>query len=553
MSFGNNIVFLLRFALVAIIFGVCWGVSFAQTSSDVAPQTFARIDETHESKSTQSVTDSDRVLVTNESADTSKTKEKNYSEKRNAEIVFDEYQQRLEDLAKKCDELSMPLEAKVTRSLIYPDNTEIFTIPLLPVQETLRKLPADANKNQRFWFSALNRLRGQYSDEIYSFAEYFGDKKRGYDVVACVLTTLFVNPDHTKARHFFNYTLQDGVWRSRWELQQLEKGLVETPEFGWLPAENVDRYRNGERFYKRQWISSQEEEKRILASASGWRVDTEHFSILSRVSLERGVEIGRLLEAYYQAWSRLFFRMIASETQWSSQLYLNTEIVTKRHKIIIYRNREEYLRELKKHDSNVSLSVGGYFPNLRCTFVYEPSKDDNFDLLPLLFHETTHQLFEECSTSSQGRFKVDFQSRAKVSNFWVVEGVAVYAETFKVNASKSAATLGGGRNVFRIQCALESLFVDKDYVSLREYAGLSREEFQNRRDIATLYSEAAGLAYFFMHYDNGVYRDAFVTYLYNVYQGIDSRDSLEKVTGKTFEELDREYIDFMQSLYHASK
>ena len=301
MSFGNNIVFLLRFALVAIIFGVCWGVSFAQTSSDVAPQTFARIDETHESKSTQSVTDSDRVLVTNESADTSKTKEKNYSEKRNAEIVFDEYQQRLEDLAKKCDELSMPLEAKVTRSLIYPDNTEIFTIPLLPVQETLRKLPADANKNQRFWFSALNRLRGQYSDEIYSFAEYFGDKKRGYDVVACVLTTLFVNPDHTKARHFFNYTLQDGVWRSRWELQQLEKGLVETPEFGWLPAENVDRYRNGERFYKRQWISSQEEEKRILASASGWRVDTEHFSILSRVSLERGVEIGRLLEAYYQA------------------------------------------------------------------------------------------------------------------------------------------------------------------------------------------------------------------------------------------------------------
>ena len=235
MSFGNNIVFLLRFALVAIIFGVCWGVSFAQTSSDVAPQTFARIDETLGTKSTQSVTDSDRVLVTNESADTSKTKEKNYSEKRSAGIVFDEYQQRLEDLAKKCDELSMPLEAKVTRSLIYPDNTEIFTIPLLPVQETLRKLPADANKNQRFWFSALNRLRGQYSDEIYSFAEYFGDKKRGYDVVACVLTTLFVNPDHTKARHFFNYTLQDGVWSCRqrtWIV--IETGNVFTNASGFL-------------------------------------------------------------------------------------------------------------------------------------------------------------------------------------------------------------------------------------------------------------------------------------------------------------------------------
>ena len=524
----------------------------AQVAGDVVSQESYQLEKTFGSSDTQLIRLTTAYQASDKSDESHEIKEK-ISEKRDVNFVFEEYQRRLEELAQKCDRLKMPLEASITRALIYPDNSETFTVPLLPERETIKKLPEDANKNQHYWFAALNRLRTHYSNEIFSFVEQYGEKKRGYDVVACVLTTLYVNPDHEKARKFFNYTLKEGRWMSRWELQQQEKGLVETPEFGWLPAENVERYEKGERWYKRQWISAKEEEKKILASASGWRIETEHFSILSRASLERGVEIGRLLEAYYQAWSRLFYRVIASETQWNSRLYVNSEIVAKRHKIIIYRNREEYLRELKKHDSNVSLSVGGYFPGLRCTFVYEPSEEDDIDLLPLLFHETTHQLFEECSTSAQNRFKIDFQSRAKTANFWVIEGVAVYAETFKINSSKSVATLGGGKKFFRIQCAFESLFVDEDFIPLREYVGLSREEFQNRRDIATLYSEAAGLTYFFMHYDNGVYRDAFVSYLYQVYQGLDTQDSLEKATGKTFEELENEYVSFMQAIYRASK
>ena len=552
-SISTNItIYCLEFLVVFATLSGSSSLILAQQAGEVDSQGAYQTERTFTSFGSQNPSLAVAFLTSEESNESPEINEKR-SEKRDVTIVFEEYQSRLEELAQKCDRLEMPLEASITRALIYPDNSEIFTVPLLPERETIKNLPEDANKNQNYWFSALKRLRSQYSEEIFSFVEQYAEKKRGYDVVACVLTTLYVNPDHKKARKFFNYTLKEGYWRSGWEVQQLEKGLVDTADFGWLPAEYVERYRNGERWYKRQWISAKEEEKKVLASASGWRIETEHFSILSRASLKRGVEIGRLLEAYYQAWSRLFYRVIASESQWNSRFYVSSEIVTKRHKIIIYRNREEYLRELKKHDSNVSLSVGGYFPNLRCTFVYEPSEEEEVDLLPLLFHETTHQLFEECCTSTQNRFKIDFLSRARSANFWVIEGVAVYAETFKINSSKSAATFGGGKNVFRIQCALESLFVDEDFIPLREYAGLSREEFQNRRDIATLYSEAAGLAYFFMHYDKGVYRDAFVSYLYQVYQGVDTCDSLEKATGKTFEELDNEYIRFMQSIYQPSK
>ncbi len=461
--------------------------------------------------------------------------------------VLSKYHAELEKLASKCDELEMPLEAKITRSLIYKEKPYYFVVPLLTSEIGAKKLPDDATKTQRQWYAKLLRLQAEYSDSTYAIAEQLGRKKRGYDVVAAILTTLFINPDHSKARKFLGYLPKDGQWRTRWQLRQLEKGLVETKEFGWIPEDRVERYESGERYYRNKWMTADEEADLILKSTYGWRVETEHFSILSRVSLERGVEIGKFLEAYYQVWSRLFYRFIASEQQWNSRLYNDSEIVAKRHKVILYQNRKEYLRELKKHDANVVLSDGGYFPTLRCTFVYQPEEEE-FDLFALLAHEATHQLFDECNVTNGSRNRTDFSNRARIANFWAIEGVAVYAETFKVNEKRTSAVLGGYRDSFRVQCAME-LISENDNVPLREYATMSRRAFQEDRKLPDLYSQAAGLTFFFMHYANGKYRDPFVVYLFGIYQGLDDINSLPEATGKSFQELDREYRDFMTSLH----
>ena len=42
---------------------------------------------------------------------------------------------------------------------------------------------------------------------------------------------------------------------------------------------------------------------------------------------------------------------------------------------------------------------------------------------------------------------------------------------------------------------------------------MGMQEFQSSRDIAKRYSQAAGLAHFFMHYDNGRYRDVLIEHL----------------------------------------
>lgn len=475
---------------------------------------------------------------------------------RSSADIFAEYQEKLEKLAQKCEERGMTLEAKVTRSYIYHEKPYFFEVPILATKPLNKKLPSDATSDQQSWFSAVQRLKKQYADETFAAAKRLGSKKQGYETVACVLQTLFIDPDHEQARKFLGYSLYNDEWRSQWEIRKLEKGYIDDPSYGWILKEHVDNYHAGKRYYKNKWVSKEEEEKKILASASGWKVETEHFTILSRVSLERGVEIGRFLELYYQAWSRLFYPFIATENQWAARLYANDAIVSKRHQVILYRNRAEYVRELKKHDKHADQSVGGYFPDMRCIFVYEPADEqvnDCFELFPMLAHEATHQLFNECNIPSSTKGKSDYSKLASIANFWVAEGVAITAETFQLDRQTAKAKIGGYQGVFRIQDAIEALFIDKTYLPLRQFAGLSRKAFQAYEDLNLLYSQAAGLSFFLMFYKDGTYCNAYVKYLYMIYQGTDAPDSLERLTGKSFEELDKEYIEFMKDINEKLK
>ncbi len=471
---------------------------------------------------------------------------------RDRAAIFAEYQEKLRANAQKCDERGMTLEGRITRSLLFNDEPYSFTLPTFKAQKNPDALPDDASNEQRSWYAALTRLRRRYANEIFDLAKTCAAEKRGYEAFACAQTALVVDPDHEGARRFFGYAERNNLWRSSFEIERLNKGEVETSRFGWLPPDRVERYEKGERNYRNRWVSEAEEAKKILAGSSGWRVETEHFSILSRVSLERGVEIGRFLETYYQSWLRLYYRFVASEKQWASRFNANGAALAKKHRVILYRNRDEYLRELRKHDENVDASIGWYLPNMRCIFVYEPSPNDEyeFDLFSLLAHEVTHQLFNECYLATSGRNKPVSQP-GRQANFWAVEGVATYMETYAPTPTNAKL---GGVETYRLQQAIASFFDEKTYIPLRQYVAASRETFQTNDMplLQRLYAQATGLTFFFFHHQDGVYRNAFIAYLYAIYQGVDRPDSLEKLTGRTFEELDAEYGKFLQSVRNAT-
>ncbi len=477
-------------------------------------------------------------------------KSQNDSAPRDISTIYAEYQEKLRANAKICDERGMTLEAKITRSLLDKTDPYLFIFPTFKKEPQPSALPDDASSEQRSWYAALRKLRRRYADAAFELAKNYADKKRGWDAFACAQTALWIDPDHQAARRFFGYELYDGAWRTAWEIKRLDAGEIETERFGWLPKDSVERYENGERKHRNRWVSEEEEAKKILASSSGWRVDTEHFTILSRVSLERGVEIGRFLETYYNSWLNLYYRFVASETQWAARFNGKGATLPQRFKIIVYQNREEYLRELRKHDEKVDASIGWYLPKMRCIFAYEPSPNDEFefDLLSLLAHEATHQLFNECYLATSDRSKPVARPGDR-ANFWALEGVAVYMETYALTSANARL---GGSDAFRLRQAVASCLDEGTYVPLRRYAAASRETFQTGDDLQLLYAQAAGLTYFFVHHRDGVYRNAFIAYLYAVYQGLDRPDTLEKLTGRSFEELDAEYREFLQGVRDAS-
>jgi len=104
----------------------------------------------------------------------------------------------------------------------------------------------------------------------------------------------------------------------------------------------------------------------------------------------------------------------------------------------------------------------------------------------------------------------------------------------------------------RIEAARHRCLIDKYYIPLDRFTEMGMYAFQSSRQISMNYSQAAGLAHFFMHYDGGRYRDALIEHLSEIYRaGPRQRTavrSLADLTGVSFPELDRQYEEYMQSL-----
>src|SRR5262245_31525491 len=104
----------------------------------------------------------------------------------------------------------------------------------------------------------------------------------------------------------------------------------------------------------------------------------------------------------------------------------------------------------------------------------------------------------------------------------------------------------GGENAGRVPAARKRLLDDGFYVPLRELVAMGREEFQPDQRISAIYSQISGQAFFLMQSDSARYRAALMDYLTALYAGHAALNTLEKLTGAKFEDLDRQYREFMK-------
>ena len=137
------------------------------------------------------------------------------------------------------------------------------------------------------------------------------------------------------------------------------------------------------------------------------------------------------------------------------------------------------------------------------------------------------------------------------SNFWIIEGLACYLESFEIVDAKVSV---GRPDYVRFDTArqrmLDPAFLF--YMPSRQFFGLGKDAFQKHPQVSPLYTQASGFTHFLMHYDDGLYRDDLIALLATIYRpdlsNILEEPSLTRIAGVSFDDFDHQYRTHMENL-----
>lgn len=384
------------------------------------------------------------------------------------------------------------------------------------------------------WRARFRKLREAQAESLFALARQAITEGQPSLAQELILETAHENPDHKQARRLLGYLYTRDRWVTPFAAQQQAAGKVWHPRFGWLAKNHLARYERGERLYHERWISAAEDERVHSAIERGWQIESAHYLVTTNASLEAGVQLAEQLEQLYGFWQTLFGGYVAGEADLVRRFNSKAAIPRDLHKykVVCFRDQGEYNATLRPEQPSIDRTLGIYFNSNHQAYFFAGAGQDP----GTLHHEATHQLFQETRLTSR--------DVGKAGNFWIVEGIACYMEslTQQENGRSTVGSAKGGR----LPAARQALVRDQFYVPLEKLVTYNVDTLQGEPNIAKLYSQAAGLATFLMNYDGGRYRGALIGYLEAVYTGRATTRTLAEKTGTSYEELDRQYREFVE-------
>ncbi|MGQ0635539.1 MAG: hypothetical protein ACT4QC_13065 [Planctomycetaceae bacterium] len=450
------------------------------------------------------------------------------------------YAAALEKLAGECDSQGLDIAAEEIRRLAVPaDGAELRLTPL--PREVQPAIPQSLPTEERRWRTQLRTERQEYAKDLYTISRYAlnsGHVGFAYDVLR---ETALNDPEHVAARRILGYVRNGDEWISAFESRMLKDKKAWHDQFGWVPKEHVERYERGERYVKNRWMSAAKEAELRREFANAWEIRTEHYLVKTNHSQEKGVELARKLEDFHG----LFFQLMAgffNTPDQVQQLFAGHNArpqIGRPNVVHFYRSQEEYTAVVREQTNQpVQMTRGMYFPRSGIAYFYfDHDADDD----STLYHEGTHQLLSG-SRPQIGEIGVR-------SNFWIIEGIACYMESFRRDGRKFSV---GDPAHDRLQAARAHFINEGYYVPLREFTRMGMTAFQGDRQIRKNYSQGAALTHFFMHYSDGRYREALIDHISQVYSPNklvrEAPESLEALTEVEAEELDRQYAEYIRNL-----
>lgn len=268
------------------------------------------------------------------------------------------------------------------------------------------------------------------------------------------------------------------------------------------------------------------------------RFDTANFQIVSRTDAATTIATAQQLERFYVLWTQVFYpfwappgvtqaRLDGRDTRWQPR---------REFKVVLCKDRRDYLQTLGVSETNIGVSVGYYNPELRMAFFYS---DPNLNIT--LHHELTHQLLNEGSQLKGG-------NRAGVEQaFWMVEGIALYMESLVDYGDHWSI---GGWLAPRLQSARYRAIHDGYWPAWDDFNAGTMEKWKADPEITRLYTHAAGLTHFFLdkhfeapEFDMDESRAVFYASLASLYQAGKHDQKLQEVIGAS--DAQKNYLHFL--------
>ncbi len=452
---------------------------------------------------------------------------------------------KLDGLIREAVRRKLPGEAARLLEAIESLDPEYRRLDLLRTVVEKCKEEKDAKKRQKIRIA----LRKKRAELLFTLATKIGNigltakdgrlLLRTYDMFWEVIR---LYPDHAQARKYLGFKRsRSKTWITVWEYQMGKKYFL--TEEGWFPAKRKRDYEKGLRPWQGTWIDEDKERQlRTRSNEDPYVVQGEHFQVASNLGRKKAWQLAVLLEDFYQQFIRVFFGyyddVSAFELLFGSIRRTRrgrAPAASDRHHVILFPTQNDYLTYVRQECGNEPLlkdSAGFYSRYKRQSHFYWT--DDLASAYSTLYHEVAHQLFAETRKDV---------GRGSTGNYWVVESLAVYVETWKKAGGEwivgaDHRRIAGAKAFLSPSCTLD----------LAGFIALDHKGFHGEGR-AFHYALAGALCHFFMHYQNKRYTADFIRYVSEFYSGKATKNSLWTCLGVADKKgLERQFKEYLKKL-----
>lgn len=404
----------------------------------------------------------------------------------------------LQDIALWCRSEGVPQQVPQTYALYKTHDLDRQYI-YLPSE---KPMPAARKGKLGEWLGKVTEAKKEHADAIFELA--VESAQEGADAIAFQFLheVIYYNRDHEKTRKILGHKAVEGGWRVNTDKIKIKKPSRELELLGWPGKTYIT-------------------------------VSTPHFTINSTATEEETRFLAEQLERWHDVWRQVFFEYWspAKVSRWIDGKGSFHE-PKQRYRVAFFKDHQQYVSSLERWVKGVGNSAGYYNRDLKLSFF--PAGDDEATR-DTWRHELTHQLFRETIRARENPFADQ--------HLWLDEGIAMYFESLM--DQEGYVTLGGF-DARRLQFARVRKLREGFFVPFNEIAAMPQNEFQKRKDIAALYSQSAGMTHMLMNDNHGKMQSKVTEFMKAIHKQRVKPDAFEKLMGKAYQQLDLEYLQYLE-------